>query len=757
MGRFFEISADGELHRYLEDDLPLVIGTGEGAHIRVAAGKAVEARIGLHEGGYLYLQPASGATDVFHNDKLITDSAWIKSGDRTRIGDQILQYRISGDRVEIILADWSGPDFSAEEQGSGSSSGEYGGPSVDTTFLPRLERESGRPGFSGKNIVLGLVFLLLLLAALFVLTARSVEVHITPKPESLSLHGMLPLLPFGDRFLGVVGSYRLEASSPGYRDLQAEIIIKGSGFSRYSFSLEKLDGLLEVTSTPAGAEVFVDGNSRGPAPLDDLEISAGTHELRCTLERYQDARLEVEVRGLGERQSVNCTLQPDWGKVFVVTDPPGATIFEKDTEIGRTPQTAELDLGEHSLVLRKKGYKDFSLNIAVEAGKTLVPPMVMLKRKSVHLQLDSKPAGALVTLDGSSRGKTPVRLDVEPGRTYRIGFSLAGYRPMTKTAAINNTGGQKISVSLQPVPGKAPPVKAGAAPAQAASAVGKESTASQGTKTKGVVAKKGPEMLLLKPAVFTMGASRREPGRRANESKHQVEITRPFLLGVHEITNAEYRRFKPAHRSGFFGGLTLDGDRQPVVTVSWQDAARYCNWLSRQQGLAPFYREQGATLVPVRPATSGYRLPFEAEWAYAARMVGRTRPGRYPWDGGFPPHTRNGNYADESARSLLPVVIKGYYDGFPVTAPVDSFPRNMGGFFDMGGNASEWCHDFYSPNPGPVSGKSVDPTGPEKGSYHVVRGSSWRDGAMTELRLSFRGYSKKSKDSLGFRIARYAQ
>jgi len=203
--------------------------------------------------------------------------------------------------------------------------------------------------------------------------------------------------------------------------------------------------------------------------------------------------------------------------------------------------------------------------------------------------------------------------------------------------------------------------------------------------------------------------------------------------------------------------LTLDGDRQPVVNISWQDAARYCNWLSRQQGLAPFYREQGGTLVAVYPATSGYRLPFEAEWAYAARMVGRTQPGRYPWDGGFPPRTRNGNYADESARTLLPVVIKGYYDGFPVTAPVASFPRNMGGFFDMGGNVSEWCHDFYSPNPGSISGKTVDPTGPEHGRYHVIRGSSWRDGAMTELRLSFRGYSKKNKDSLGFRVARYTQ
>jgi len=264
-------------------------------------------------------------------------------------------------------------------------------------------------------------------------------------------------------------------------------------------------------------------------------------------------------------------------------------------------------------------------------------------------------------------------------------------------------------------------------------------------------------MIRLEPAAFTMGASRREPGRRANESEHQVEITRPFLLGMHEITNGEFRRFRAGHRSGFIAGLTLDGDLQPVVNISWQDAASYCNWLSEQQGLQPFYREQGNTLVPVSPTTNGYRLPFEAEWAFAARMVGRTQPGRYPWDGGFPPRTRNGNYADESARTIVPVIIKGYFDGFQVSAPVDSFPRNMGGFFDLGGNVSEWCHDYYSPNAGAVSGKTVDPTGPTSGSYHVLRGSNWRDGAMTELRLSFRGYSNKAKDSLGFRVARFAQ
>ena len=794
MSRFFEIYVDGELYCYQEDDLPLIIGTGQGAHVRLPAGRTVTATIRLHKGGYLYLQEETGSDTILHNNQIVRGSVWIKSGDVTRIADWSLQYRISGDRVEISLAEQTGPAASSAAQ-SGVESPLRKKSHVQDTTLPRVEEGQGERSFHVKrNIASGISFLLLVLVALFVLTARSIEVTVDPEPDTMKLHGTVPVFRLDTHFLGIAGTYILEASKAGYQDLRTEVIVNKSGSSRYDFSMEKLPGLLEVSSTPPGAEVLLDGESLGRAPLTDLTVSSGKHTLRCVLDHYRAWQQEIVIQGQGMRQSLACELQPAWGRVFVVSDPAGAMVLEGDRKIGVTPLTVELDQGDHTLLLQEDGYVVFSLKVAVETGTSLTPPVVTLERIPVQLALRSTPAGAKVSLDGKPQGDTPLQLNLAMGRSHLITFSLVGYESIEKIVTAREGENQELAVTLQPemaklivivspkgaqlfIDGKKQKKNSGTfkLPAQKVSvevrAEGyrpqkKTVTLSNKTNRKlnfelqvvsGKQSGKGLTLIRIEPAAFTMGASRREPGRRANESEHQVEITIPFLLGVHEVTNGEYRRFMAQHQSGVIGGMTLDGDLQPVVNVRWQDAVRYCNWLSRQEGLQPFYREQGNSMVPVVPFSNGYRLPFEAEWALTARMAGRTRPDRYPWSGSFPPRSRNGNYADESARTIVPVIIKGYYDGFPVTAPVKSFPRNIAGLFDLGGNVSEWCHDYYSPNPAQVSGKSMDPTGPKTSRYHVLRGSSWRDGAMTELRLSYRGYSNKAKDSLGFRVARYVQ
>ena len=161
-------------------------------------------------------------------------------------------------------------------------------------------------------------------------------------------------------------------------------------------------------------------------------------------------------------------------------------------------------------------------------------------------------------------------------------------------------------------------------------------------------------------------------------------------------------------------------------------------------------------MKPLATITNGYRLPSEAEWVYAARIAGRSDTARYPWGDGFPPTGKAGNFADAQIADTLANVVTGYNDGYRASAPVGSFSAQAAGFNDLGGNVAEWIHDVYA-IPSANGSTQTDPLGPQSGDNYVIRGASWAQSKIAELRLSRRDYGQAGRDDVGFRLARYAE
>jgi formylglycine-generating enzyme required for sulfatase activity len=252
-----------------------------------------------------------------------------------------------------------------------------------------------------------------------------------------------------------------------------------------------------------------------------------------------------------------------------------------------------------------------------------------------------------------------------------------------------------------------------------------------------------------------MGASRREPGRRANEVLHPVALRRMFYLQTTEVTNAQFRQFQPSHNSGQIEGNSLNQEHQPAVQVSWQQAAAFCNWLSEREGLPAFYRQSNGIVTGYNSSATGYRLPSEAEWAWAARANG-DKLLLFPWGDTFPPTVVAENYADDTSAYVTGRVLNGYKDGYVVSAPVASLKPNQHGLYDMGGNVSEWVHDVYT-IPSANGATQEDPLGGQSGDNYTIRGAAWTHAKLSELRLTYRDYGQAGRDDVGFRLARYAE
>ena len=806
MSRIY-VAHDARGERQLaEQALPLSIGGDTAGDIvmpGVSAGRLV-AHIALSD-GHAYIQTADNNLPLFHNHEHLSGSQWLKSGDEVQLGDAVMRWTVQGDVVTIRTETGS---LSAPVTPLAESP-------PDTRLIPPQRAipdtvKSTPPRGSPRKLRWSVfaVFVLLLLASAFVLLSTPIVVDVAPEPERQSLRGFPPPLFYGDRRLALPGRYTVRASRDGYRDLQEVIDVERGGLQTFTLALEELPGRVRFQLQPAVEyRVFVDGVL---IPTNDgvTGIPGGSHQLRIETDRYLPVTAQVDITGNGKAQQLSYELQPAWAVVSISSEPAGASVQVDDVMQGLTPQMVEIIAGEHRIEMSLDNYKSVSMQQVITAGTDVQLDTVVLVPADGQLSVNSKPAGATISVAGVFYGTTPATLSLRSKELHNVRLNKPGYRQIDKPIQLAPNETKELAVSLPPEYGV---VFVTARPADASveidgkpageatqrlrlttrphtlvfskpgyvsrqlsvtprTGVSKNIDITLKTKAQTTADSKsastpptrttagGQLLRLIKPAGnFRMGASRREAGRRANESPRLVQLLHPFYLSDKEVTNAQYRRFKSAHDSGQADGASLNADAQPVVNISWNDAARYCNWLSNKDGLPPAYSEDNGKMQAVMPMTTGYRLPTETEWAYVARKLDRQKTARYPWTGVYPPSRAAGNFADASIADTLANTVPDYNDGYRGAAPVGSYPVQNGGFYDLGGNVAEWTNDYYAVYPGMAETLVTDPAGPASGDHHVGRDSSWRQGGIAELRLSYRDYSRGPRPDLGFRIARYAE
>ena len=260
------------------------------------------------------------------------------------------------------------------------------------------------------------------------------------------------------------------------------------------------------------------------------------------------------------------------------------------------------------------------------------------------------------------------------------------------------------------------------------------------------IAPQGITMVALSGGTFEMGCTAAQQATsdcQADESPpHSVTLTRDFWMGAKEVTQGQWQDLMGDNPS-FFPGCGMEC---PVETVNWWEALSFANEVSSAEGLAECYTLSGCINTPLECSgvtinstsgsvydCTGYRLPTEAEWEYAARA---------------------GTDLQYAGSDIVGDVAWYYNNSTNMTHPVAAMQPNAWGLYDMSGNVWEWVWDwyrldYYSSSP------SLDPEGPSSASYRLCRGGGWNDVASyTRVAKRLPTPHGSSHTDIGIRLSR---
>lgn len=546
--------------------------------------------------------------------------------------------------------------------------------------------------------------------------------------------------------------------------------------------------ILGLSSQLAAAEprlALVIGNSkygqelgRLPNPANDAELMAATlGKLGFKVTRLIDADQKQMKRAISDFGSALIAAGPDAAGLFFFAGHgvqiagenyliPLAAKIEKEAD-------AELEAVPANWILKQMEYAGNRLNIVILDACRNNPMARSMRSASRGLARMDAPKGSFiaystapgdVAADGDGKNspytQALARAMLQPGIAIEETFRN------TRVDVLKATGEKQVPWESSSLTGafffqQGPAPAAAAAPAQPAAQVAAVDPAAAtkalpGGVTQGQAIKdcpSCPELVAIAPGRYRMGAPNSERGSSDAERPQATIDVGAFAIGRYEVTRGEFAAFVEASGHGPAGSCWSErngrydfvdgkdwqdpgfsqGDKDPVVCITAEDAEAYVQWLNGATG-------------------KSYRLPSEAEWEYAARAGA---DGAYYWGDDIDDFCDFGNIADAAAiRKFSGWSGVGCDDGEVYTAPVGSYDPNAFGIHDMLGNVKEWVADCWNDD--------LDGIGPTararrsgKCSMRVVRGSAW-DSPSQIARLAYRegNNAPTAYFNYGFRVAR---
>ena len=496
-----------------------------------------------------------------------------------------------------------------------------------------------------------------------------------------------------------------------------------------------------IRTEPGGALVVLgDHAEKSPATFTDLEPRR--YSLRIMSPGYEPVETFVD---LGSRRSPTIPvfhLARSTGSIEVQSEPPGAQFLlrSEDGQLSRdgsTPQSiGSLPTGKYSLVA-KRGDWEMRDEIEIERGATARKSFAFV---NAHLDITSDPTGAEIAVDGKSRGRTPLPLEL-PAEAHELAAHIEGWPDERQTIKVEG-GRQNVahfvfangSVKITSAPGGAKVIANGKELGQTPLVVEE--------------VKPGEASYELRLAGYnpTTVSGKVEPQQQAFlaarlEKRLSPEPERPFTnslgmkfvpvdqirMSIWETRVQDYDAFCAAtghHRDP--ADINQDATH-PVVKVNWFDAVAFCKWLTDKE------REEN-----LLEEAQVYRLPTDLEWSAAVGLPNengatpQVRDGKikneFPWGKQWPMPSGAGNYGGSSRRAG--------------TMPVGSFKPNSLGIYDLGGNVWEWCEESYK---GSTASSGRD--------WGVLRGGSWATTNRLEMQSSYRNVVDRNERDViyGFR------